>query len=454
MTEYRLVGFASFVFNAPGFLVPLFMSRGSNGVFSHLLDENFNIERFFWIDPNEYFLEDLTDDDTYAVGKAGVLCFRTLQGDMYFGSSSKVKKGLLSLDIDASCDEFSMIDVYSFLGDEERKNNAIDRAAQLFRDPMISESWKLQQLGKGVEGGDSGFSGIMSFPVGQREEILKFAGDLGGRGWITRWLSYWKTAENKDFLVRLAMDWFERVGHIEGQTPVYRCLLSHEDSYLVAMESLVDWLHHNGWGFAGWGRLWCVGFEAARADSKAERMLYEMGNHYVVGDTSWVRGDRKNKAHLADVNSWCSVWSHVTYGSSSLEEMHMLRLFQLSGIYGKNKVLWKRALEPSLEKNIGDKEFREILYTHMRSSNFNNGWVRLYGWLLSNGEDISQLEDRVSYVFESDICSQGIRYDLWRILYNSEVVREDYFNFITEKYLENFPADRNMELVKYFNNSK
>lgn len=451
MKEYRLIGFASFVCDAPGFLFPLFMSRGSNGVFSHLLDDDFNIERFFWVDPNEYFVREATDENNYSVGGEGLLCFRTLQGDLHFGSAVKVKEELVALDVEISCDEFSMIDVYSFLENKEKENSSIERAAKLFSDPMIAESWKLQQLGSSA----TVKSGVEAFPAGQREEVLRFSGALGGKGWVTQWLSYWRSGENRDFLAKLALDWLARVGHIEGQTPIYKCLLTHEPSYEAALESLVDWLYHNGWGFSGWGRLWCVGFEGVRADSEAERLLYDMGLEYILGENPWVRGHSKNKLYLANVNSWCSVWRHVTHDSSSIGggdivgDSLIFRLLQLSGVYGKNKFFWRGALLPSLENNIIDEDFKNCLKLYMLNKGPNSGWIRIYGWLIENDEASSWMDSRVNEIFEEDECAEKTRFEVWEVLYFYKDKLGEYFNLITTKYIINFPNDSFIDLVKF-----
>ena len=450
MSEYRLIGFASFLCDAPGFLIPLFISRESNGVFSHLLDDTFRIDRFFWIEPSEYYVHEATDDHSYSIGSDGLLCFRSVEGDLYSGSVGDVKEKLLSLDIEAACDEFSMIDVYTLLGDEESKNSAIERAARLFPNPMIAESWRIQQLSDGGGHRSRGQIEVEGFPAGQREEVLRFSGALGGQGWVTQWLAYWRVGENKDFLSKVAMDWFARVGHIEGQTPVYRCLLDHEPIHHAAMVSLVDWLSGNGWAFPGWGRLWCVGFGAAKMDSEAERVLFDMGTEYLLGENSWGRDHSKTSMRLANVSSWCSVWAHITVDSREIDEDLTMRLMQLSGIYGKNRFFWQGALEPSLTNNIENYEFREILNFYLQRKGPNNGWIRIYDWLIQKNCDIHFLNGRVRELFRDDICASGTRYKVWEVLYRNRRKVHDLFVAATNDYVENFPKDSYISLVSYF----
>ncbi|AJD50993.1 hypothetical protein SAMN02744133_11087 [Thalassospira xiamenensis M-5 = DSM 17429] len=406
--NFRLSCFLSFVEDAPGFLVPIFSANSSNGYYSHFLNEKGVITSFFQIEGSKYNLSQVPISEIWKeTGDYGIFCFRTVSGDLVYGSYAEVCEKLKEVDFAEHGEPISNSEVFSFLGDVENRDKSIDEVKDIIGSGEMADFWVGQEKKIGING-----LKLETIPKNSAEEEKGLStsdrydflwNNPRARNWMTLWLELWSEGFNPEGMSALGV-WWLRLGRFsEGVVPIYKELFGYAPAFEKTLLCAMEWFAENDTNAIGWIRMWLTVWFFCPQDRSEREELEVYGSKFLM---SSVRSGGK----IRNIAGWVSVWKKLTRNSDLVDKDLCEVAFVEGQRYGKNKFYWNGVLLPLLKKSRTDAGVNEVMLDFLKSVEAKSIWCHIVEQLISLGID----RDRFDATFFNLLVQAPVAKSKWK----------------------------------------
>lgn len=309
MTKYVLSGFASLGIGKSSFLIPYFVSTGSNEIYVQDLDDSYIIARFLRFELTHYSaVQYFPPYIVKEVGDAGLLAFMDSNSSVYHGSKDELQENLHNSSLAADQNNFFKIDAFSFLNHQQGLQASITDAKNSISNAAIGEQWASGEIlaaRKYYQRQEEGRKFKDAKQSRLSEGIERLLNDPNSSIWYRLWKSLWDLYPQHPRLLELAYWWIQRSPKERSGVPqVIMWIIDTDPDQKTAWELGRAWLRdvevHRDPSMRLWLSLTWPGFYDLELLEIGIRLLQQAAARSEFDRRAWARVWRRVQGNLGE----------------------------------------------------------------------------------------------------------------------------------------------------------